>query len=243
MKPGELWSWKHITSKQLANPALWLLASLGVMLIALTIVFVFLPLFFRLSDLRGTGLLGRRLIGLSYFAAIGFGFMVVEIALIQRLSLFLGHPSYSLIVVLFAILIGTAIGARATRRLTAHGLSSLAGGIIVAVLSIAAALFLSDVLRSLITMPLPGRMALAAAVVFVFGLVMGVMLPLGITLVGHQDHAIVPWAWGINGGTSVIGTVGATIIAINAGFTATFLVGAILYIGAGGTGFWLSRRA
>ena len=65
----------------------------------------------------------------------------------------------------------------------------------------------------------------------------------GITLVARKDDAIVPWAWGINGGMSVIGTVGATIIAINAGFTATFLVGALLYVGAGVTGWWLSRTA
>ena len=73
--------------------------------------------------------------------------------------------------------------------------------------------------------------------------VMGVMLPLGVSLVGKKDEAIVPWAWGINGGMSVIGTVGATIIAINAGFTATFLVGAVLYVAAGTTGWWLDRSA
>ena len=246
VKPGQLWSWKHLTDKKLANPALWLLASLGTMLIALTIIFVFLPLFTRLGDLTGggRGVLARRLLGLGYFAAIGFGFMVVEIALIQRLSLFLGHPSYSLIVVLFAILTGTAIGARTTRRLAARaGVASLAAGLVVALLAAVAAWLLADVLRSLIAMPLPGRMALAAAVVFVFGVVMGVMLPLGVSLVSQKDEAIVPWAWGINGGMSVIGTVGATIIAINAGFTATFLVGAGLYVAAGTTGWWLDRSA
>jgi hypothetical protein len=84
-------------------------------------------------------------------------------------------------------------------------------------------------------------MALAAAIVFIFGLAMGVMLPLGVTLLSLEDAPIIPWAWGINGGMSVIGTVGATIIAINAGFTATFLVGAALYIAAGSTGWWLAR--
>lgn len=69
------------------------------------------------------------------------------------------------------------------------------------------------------------------------------MLPLGVTLLARQDNAIIPWAWGVNGGMSVIGTVGATIIAINAGFTATFLVGAVLYLAAGATALWLSRRA
>jgi spermidine synthase len=238
VKSSDLFSFSNLTDKKLANPALWLLASLGSMLVALTIIFVFLPLFFRLDDLRGPRL-RRRLLGLSYFAAIGFGFMVVEIALIQRLSLFLGHPSYSLIVVLFGILVGTALGARSTRHLSPR--ASLAGGLVVALLSILAAFFLAGLLLRLITLPLPARMALAAAIVFVFGLVMGVMLPLGVTLLARDDERIIPWAWGINGGMSVIGTVCATIVAINAGFTATFLVGAALYIAAGTTGFWLAR--
>jgi hypothetical protein len=52
----------------------------------------------------------------------------------------------------------------------------------------------------------------------------------------------VPWAWGVNGGMSVIGTVGATVIAINAGFGATFFVGALLYAGAGAVGWFLNRE-
>ena len=74
-----------------------------------------------------------------------------------------------------------------------------------------------------------------------FGLAMGTMLPLGVHLLGRRDRGLVPWAWGVNGGTSVIGTVGATVIAINAGFTATFLVGAALYLVAGAIGWWLGR--
>lgn len=246
VKPGELWRWDHLSSKELANPAIWLLAALGTMLIALTVGFVFVPLVVRRwGDLRGEpGDLPRRLLGLGYFAAIGFAFMVVEIALIQRLSLFLGHPTYSLIVVLFAILLGTALGARLSKRFQPRaGLAALVAGAAVAVLAVVAAYQLAPLVRGLITLALPARMALAAAVVLVFGLAMGLMLPLGVTLLARRDAVIVPWAWGVNGGTSVIGTVGATVIAINAGFTATFLAGALLYLMAGVTGWWLGRHA
>ena len=247
VKPGDLLSWDHFSSKKLANPAVWLLSALGAMLIALTVVFVFLPLVIRrFGDLRGEarGDLGRRLLGLAYFAAIGFAFMVVEIALIQRLSLFLGHPSYSLIVVLFAILLGTALGARASKRAQPWaGRATLGAGLVIAVLAVIAAYQLAPFLRGLITTALPWRMAIAATVVFAFGLAMGLMLPLGVALLARRDAVIVPWAWGVNGGTSVIGTVGATVIAINAGFTATFLVGAALYAAAGAIGWWLGRSA
>jgi len=246
VKPAELWSLRHFVSGQLANPAVWLLGALGAMLIALTGVFVFVPLFLRRwADLRGgdAGAPARRVAGLGYFAAIGFGFMVLEIALMQRLSLFLGHPSYSLVVVLFAILVGTALGARWSKRLVARaGATVLVAGVVIAALAAVAGVALAPALRALIAMPLVGRMALAAAIVMGFGLLMGVMLPLGVRLLAERDAAIVPWAWGINGGMSVIGTVGATVIAINGGFTATFVVGAALYAAAGVIGATLARR-
>lgn len=242
VKPNHLFELSHFTGGKMANPVMWLLGALTVLLVALTGLFIFVPLLKRWSDLRGDGgreALPRRLAGLGYFAVIGFAFMVLEIALMQRLSLFLGHPSYSLIVVLFAILCGTALGARASRRFTGGG--ALAVGLALAALAVVAGLGLAPVLRELITLPLFARMAIAAAVVLVFGLAMGVMLPLGVRLVAERDAAMVPWAWGVNGGTSVIGTVGATIIAINGGFTATFMVAAGLYALAGGLAATLSR--
>lgn len=248
VKPSQLWSWKNVDDATISNPALWLLGALCAVLVVLTFAFVFLPLVLRRwSDLAGApgerGGWRRRGLGLGYFAAIGFAFMVVEIALMQRLSLFLGHPSYALVVVLFAILLGTSVGARLSRRFAARpGVGALIGGVILAVLAIVAGVALAGVLRSLIAIALPARMVLSAAIVLGFGLAMGLMLPLGVRLVGSTDPRLVPWAWGINGGMSVIGTVGATVIAINAGFGVTFHVGAALYLAAGGTG-WLLGRA
>ena len=248
VKPGKLLSFSNFTSARISNPALWLLSALCAVLVLLTVGFVFLPLVLRRwSDLRGGD--GdphgwrRRLLGLAYFAAIGFAFMVIEIALMQRLSLFLGHPSYSLVVVLFAILLGTAVGARMSRVFAGRpGRGALIGGAIVAIMAVLAGVFLADALRSLLTIALTARMALSALVVFGFGLVMGLMLPLGVRLLGAADARVVPWAWGVNGGMSVIGTVSATVIAINAGFGVTFHVGATIYVAAGGIGWLLQRE-
>ncbi|HUQ01347.1 MAG TPA: hypothetical protein VM261_02575 [Kofleriaceae bacterium] len=229
-----------------SNPAIWLLTALCAVLVVMTAAFVFLPLALRRwSDLRAGGEPGgvrRRVLGLAYFAAIGFAFMVVEIALMQRLSLFLGHPSYSLVVVLFAILVGTAAGARVSGRFAARpGLGVALGATLVAALAVIAGVVLADVVRDLITMSLSARMAVSAAIVLVFGLAMGLMLPLGVRLLSQHDAAIIPWAWGINGGMSVIGTVGATVIAINAGFGVTFYIGGALYAAAGGLGLLLDH--
>jgi hypothetical protein len=237
----------HLGDDKISNPAVWLLTALGAVLVVMTAAFVFLPLVVRRwSDLRAggePGALGRRILGLAYFAAIGFAFMVVEIALMQRLSLFLGHPSYSLVVVLFAILIGTAGGARLSGRLASRpGFGAALGGGLVAAMAVAAGLVLADVVRDLITISLGARMAVSAAIVLVFGLAMGLMLPLGVRLLAQRDAAIIPWAWGINGGMSVIGTVSATVIAISAGFGVTFFIGAAIYAVAGGLGWALDRK-
>ncbi|MBZ0236548.1 MAG: hypothetical protein K8M05_29750, partial [Deltaproteobacteria bacterium] len=237
----------HLGGNRTSNPAIWLLTALAAVLVVMTAAFVFLPLALRRwSDLTAggePGATGRRALGLAYFAAIGFAFMVVEIALMQRLSLFLGHPSYSLVVVLFAILVGTAAGARLSGRFVSRpGTGAAFGGAIVAALSLLAGLFLADVVRDLIAISLTARMAVSALIVLGFGVAMGLMLPLGVRLVAQRDAVIVPWAWGINGGMSVIGTVGATVIAINAGFGVTFFIGAALYALAGGLGWALHRR-
>jgi hypothetical protein len=230
----------------LSDPALWLLAALGGLLVAMTGLFVFAPLLLRRwRDLAGggPGALPRRLAGLVYFGWVGLGFIVVEIALMQRLALFLGHPSYGLIAVLFGLLVGTALGARLSGRIGdgAAGKAAAAAGGAVAALVAATGLALAEVLRALMPWPLAGRLALSVAVVLGFGVAMGLMLPLGVRLVSRRDAALLPWAWGVNGGTSVLGTVAATLIAIHQGFTAAFLAGSALYAGAGATGFALAR--
>jgi hypothetical protein len=230
----------------LADPALWLLAALGALLAAMTGLFVLAPLLLRRwHDLAGAGpgALPRRLAGLGYFAWVGLGFIVVEIALMQRLALFLGHPSYSLIAVLFGLLLGTAVGARLSGGIGdgAAGAAAAAAGCALAALVAATGLALADVLRALMPWPLAGRLALSVAVVFGFGVAMGLMLPLGVRLLSRRDAQLLPWAWGVNGGTSVLGTVAATLIAIHHGFTAAFLAGAALYAGAGATALALAR--
>jgi hypothetical protein len=86
------------------------------------------------------------------------------------------------------------------------------------------------VLRAWVAWPLPARMVLAALLVGGAGLAMGFLLPLGVRLVADHDPEIIPWGWGVNGATSVIGTVMATMLAVHVGFNATLIVGAALYL-------------
>jgi hypothetical protein len=63
--------------------------------------------------------------GTLYFALIGAGFMMVEIGLLQRMTVFLGHPIYSLSVLLFSLILTTGIGSFLSGTFTLHNRSKI----------------------------------------------------------------------------------------------------------------------
>jgi hypothetical protein len=225
------------------DPGLWIMISLGTVFV-LAGTFVIAPLFLR----RGRPLASQpgasEASTLAYFGLVGLAFMTIEIAMLQRFTLFLGHPSYSLIVILFALLLSTALGAHLSGRFAVARLERVlfAGGAVMAAFGALGGLFLADLLRALIGLPLWVRVLLTVWMVAPSGVVMGLMIPGMIRVLGAARSALVPWGWAVNGATSVIGTVLATVIAIYGGFTATFLVGAAAYLVAGALGSHVARR-
>jgi hypothetical protein len=231
----------RLSSVRLRNPALWVLTAVALTVTILVVVFVFVPLgMYRMSALnaRGRDAHLRHGLGLAYFALIGLAFMVVEIGLMQKLVLFLGHPTYAFITVVSAMLVGGSTGALLAERWAGAnpGRLVLRAGAALAVLVVVAA-FASDALRSAIVWPFAARVATAFLAAFALGVVMGVMLPTGVRILSLRDAPLVPWAWGVNGGMSVIATVAATVAAIHFGFTPTLVGGAALYALAGTCGW------
>jgi spermidine synthase len=232
--------------KQIYDPGLWVVVSLGSVL-SLGILFILLPLVLRM--VRG-GIIApgesrkAQLSTLTYFGVVGFAFMAVEIALMQRFTLFLGHPSYSLLVILFVVLLTTAIGARVSERFAIPRLGKIMmiTGLVLGVLAAFYGLVLGDLLRALIGLDRPLRVVITAILVAPCGLLMGVMVPSIVRVLGAANSPLVPWGWGVNGATSVIGTSVATIIAMYGGFTATFLLGAAFYAIAGLLGTGVARH-
>nr|WP_254601900.1 SAM-dependent methyltransferase [Cupriavidus taiwanensis] len=168
-----------------------------------------------------------------YFAAVGLGFMFVEIAFIQKFILFLSHPLYAVAVVLCAFLCFAGLGSRYAPRLPGRGRRQAAlaiGGICAASLVYLAAL--PPVFRLLIALPDPARIGIAVALIAPLAFVMGMPFPLGLASVAARDATLVPWAWGINACASVVAAVLATLLAIHAGFTVVVLVALLLYAAA-----------
>ena len=209
--------------------AMFTLLFLGVSLAAGAVALTLVPLYRR----EGRGLWRRGdLSGALYFAAIGVGFMLVEMGVMQRTGIALGHPLYGLQVTLFSLLLGSGVGSLLSASLKGS-LRRQARGLLLATAAMATgiALAVGPVCVRLAGAPQMTRLVTVGALVAVVGLFMGTAFPVGLTVArvrGRED--ILPWLWGVNGVCSVLGAFAGTAVGIVAGAQATMLAGAVAYV-------------
>jgi hypothetical protein len=169
---------------------------------------------------------------LVYFGTLGAGFMLIEVALLQRFVLLLGHPVYSLTVTLFSLLLGTGLGAAWSRRINQPSLRR--AGATALMLVAAIGLGVIAVVTPLVTWAIPfsrdTRIGIAVATLVPMGIALGIPMPTGLRLLGSRAPDLVPWAWGMNGALSVLGATLAIFIAMNWGFQTTLLVASATYL-------------
>jgi hypothetical protein len=203
-----------------------ILAKLLVVTLLLAFAMALGPALVRGHEIRAGG--GSAAIDASYVAALGFGFMFVEVALLQKTSIHLGHPTATLTVVLLVLLlaggVGSALFARVvTRRRMAQVLAC------VVVLAIASAFGSERILSATRGLGGTGRALVAAATIVPVGLAMGAPLPLALGAISRRAGGRIAWLWAINGATSVLGSVLATLTGLSFGIRATLLAGAGFY--------------
>jgi hypothetical protein len=212
-----------------------LLALMALAMLAATVL-ILLPLAARRRErARQETSLGA---ALGYFALLGLGYLCVEIPLLQRFILFLGHPAYAMATVLFALLLFSGLGSLLSRRvplwLVLILLPVLVGGY---------ALGLPALFKAALAAPLGGRLAIAVVALAPPGLLMGMPFPKGLALLeeracpvcpepSRRAPAIVAWAWGVNGAVSVVASVLAALLALSFGFSLVLALGAACYVGA-----------
>ena len=217
---------------------------LGSLLVAVVAagVFILLPLLFR-RDSPGVGSRANPAIGrlwpFVYFAGLGLGFLWVEIPLLQRFILYLDQPTYAFATVLFGVLVWSGVGSLASDRVR---LSMSTVVLAVAVLSVIYALGLPLLFDATLGLPFAGRLALSVALLAPLGIAMGVPFPRAIRTLGGQAPALVPWAWAVNGSTSVVSAILATVLALSFGFTWVILGGAAAYLAAASAAYVWQRR-
>ncbi|MGH9840907.1 MAG: hypothetical protein ACREEM_19200, partial [Blastocatellia bacterium] len=181
----------------------------------------------------------RAVLWAIYFAGLGLGFIMVEIVLIQRFSLFLGYPVYSLSVVLFTVLLAGATGSFLADRWSPDRVLPRILALLCGVLALYA-LALPRLLDATLSASTPVRIIIAAAVVAPLGLLMGMPFPTGLRRAGREANGLVSWAWAVNGAASVFGSTLTVLISMSYGFTVSFLAGAGAYALALGVAAWMT---
>ena len=167
---------------------------------------------------------------LTYFGALGVGFIFAEMALVQRVLLFLGQPVYALAVVLASLLAFTGIGSALAGRAAEAPGRALPWVLLGAIGMVIVTAALAPVAFSMaLGLPLVWRVSLAVFLVAPLGIALGMPFPTGLRIASREAAPIVPWAWGVNGFFTVIGTVAAVILGMAVGFTAVLLLSAACY--------------
>lgn len=174
--------------------------------------------------------------GALYFCLLGVAFMLVEVVLTQRLVLYLGYPVLTLSVILFSLLLGGGLGSLWSQSwLPGRGLAWRAGAaaLVAACGALAIQALHPHLVQATLAWNIQLRCAVTMALLMPLGFVMGTPFPTGIRVVGAWAQDLVPWMWGLNGVTSVVGSVGAMAVAKLHGFSAVLAVGAAVYALAG----------
>ena len=226
---NDLFSGNLPNEKSLTEPVL-VLAGLTIAVLALTFLFIVLPLLLTARRMVLKGMLPF----FVFFAAIGLGFLLVEVSQMQRLNVFLGHPIYGLSVVLFSLLLFSGIGSFATERIARPGLRAvnLLPFAFLIPLLIAFGFVTPIVVHHFDSATTPLRILTATGILAPMGLAMGMPFPIGMKVVSAWPDAPTPLFWGINGATSVCASVLAVAIALSWGISAAFWVGCICYCAA-----------
>ncbi len=164
-----------------------------------------------------------------YFGALGGGFMLAEIALVQRMHVVLGHPTYALVVVLCGLLVATGVGSALSARLlktkTHVRIAAAACGVLLIVLPYAV---VGPLARSTLDATFAVRAAWTGGVAGLVGLGLGMLFPGGLAYADRERGASVALA--VNGATGVVGSVLAVLISVGAGIPVTFVCAGLLYL-------------
>jgi predicted membrane-bound spermidine synthase len=189
----------------------------------LSVVLILLPIRKLGKSVEG------RLRPLAYFFCLGVGYMLVEMATVQRFILLLGHPTYSISVVIFSLLLSSGLGSYISGRIDpgsmCHKLVLLTIGILAPFYGMASPLF-----SQLLSLPSALKIIAVFIVLVPLGLLMGMPFPLGVGMMRGSREDLIPWAWATNGCASVLGSILPIIMALSFGFSMVFIAAGVAYM-------------
>lgn len=196
-------------------------------LLAAGLLFIILPLAIKTKNTPK--IIGTKL--LFYFSILGLGFVSVEIGIMQIFTLFFGNPTYSFSIVLASLLISTGIGAFLSTHLFSKGyLNIRKNSLLSFFILLLYFFFLPKINTYLLFLIFFYKLLIAFALILPLGICLGMFFPQGLKQAQAQDKNLIPWAWGLNGYMSILGSVLSPYLALAAGFRSFFLVAAFLYL-------------
>ena len=165
-----------------------------------------------------------------YFSLIGAGFMFIEIGLIQRLSVFLGHPVYALGILLFTIIASTGIGSFLSERLPLTRSPGVFVYPVATILGILAVqVTLPEMMSAMVASGMLAKIGASVLVIFPLGVLLGFFFPIGLRLVRACGDLETPWYWALNGIFGVLASALAVFFAIFSGISTSFYIAALCY--------------
>lgn len=241
VQPRDLWSFFQHGAGQAAdakiNRAIPLLFGLvGISLVATLIVLALPPLLLGAKLPAGPGARGF----LLYFLLIGAGYIVIQVALIQKFVLLLGHPTYALTVIIFSMLISSGFGSFFSKRLARDetGTRLVRILMLIAVTVSIVALISPVVCEAAVGLPMFVKVLITIGLIAPAGFLMGMPFPTGLARLEERFPQAVRWAWSLNAAASVMGSAIAIFLAVYLGLRATVLIGGGLYLGAMAVYWW-----
>jgi hypothetical protein len=203
-----------------------------IVLLGITTVLVALLIVWPLVQAGRPQMAGSRFaMAMVYFGTIGFAYMLIQIALLQRFSVYLGHPTYTLSIVLFSMLLFTGLGSLVSERVAVGGTGAFrVVPMAIALFVAATALLLPRVIAQTITAGLFPRTLVVLAFAAPLSVLLGLCFPFGVRLVSDAP-GVVAWAWGVNGAFGVLASILAVWLSIWVGIDANLWTAAVLYMG------------
>jgi hypothetical protein len=227
LKPSQWFRFDRFGGQKHLNQASYVLMILFIGACILAITVMSISCFTGKSSLNS---LHGRFLDTTYFACIGLAFIMVEVILIQKMTLFLGHPVYSVSLILFSFLLFSGIGAYKSSK---SGMQRKLF-IFLSILIFCSAFLLPVLIKVTIGQSRVIKLFISLAILFPFGFLMGRPFPVGLQYLGNVAPDRIPFAYAVNGAFSVLGAVSAMILGISAGYTWVLVLAALLY---GCTGF------
>jgi len=193
----------------------------------------------RIQSLRSAR---RRAAVFAYFLALGLGFMLLEMGFLQKLILYLSHPIYSAAAVIASFLVFSGLGSQFSRHWKTRPKRVVAAAAtVIIIISLAYSLVLDGWLGLTQAQPIALRFLVACATIAPLAFAMGHMFPTGLRQVGKDQPGLVPWAWAVNGFTSVVATVATPLLAAEVGFGVVILTATVCYAAAGIASRWVTE--